>query len=114
MSPVLALSDDNLAAWNEIISHYIVRNIFVMRENYVGLAAGSLETDIVIMALEPVVTVISVSKEAQVFDFCNFASGYFDDVVPHLLKCDSSLRQADPYCKFILFLQILSYYSDTT
>lgn len=58
------LSDNDFASGNEVISYYVIRDFLAFGYNDVCFFAGSFITYIIIMSLQPVVTVFSALKKA--------------------------------------------------
>lgn len=100
-SLVSATSDNYFATWDEIVFDNIISYIIIIHYDIIGLATSPFVTDIVIMALQPVVSMMPLAEKTQIFDCSDLVSIDFYNIMPH----DMSIQ----ICKFILFLRSVSF-----
>ena len=77
------MSDDDFATWNEIVFDDIVGNIIILYNDIISLATSPFIADIVIMALQPVITMMSLAEKTQIFDWSDLMSINFYNIMSH-------------------------------
>lgn len=77
------MSDDDFTARNQIVLCNVICNVCGGCDDSVSFAAGTLETDVVIVALQPVIAMLPVAEETQILNCSYLMSINFYNVMPH-------------------------------